>query len=173
MRAHCVPALTAGLLVLGLFGCAPKPVGLPKLQVVPFVDQPVPDAPACVRPAEMAAFNMAATKVRLYVLARNCGMIDQYNAFVTKYRTQFPPHERALSGYFARTTKRGAVAAKDEYDTGLANALSQRYAYDVASACAAAPSDFALATAAKTTAELNQAAETLAISQPIKLAACQ
>ena len=173
MQVYSAPTLTAGLLVLALFGCAPKAVELPKLQVVPFVDQPVPDAPACIKPPEMAAFNMAATKVRLYVLARNCGMIDQYNEFVTKNRTQFPPHEKALSGYFARTIKRGAVAAKDEYDTGLANALSQRYAYDVASACAAAPSDFALAAAAKTTAELNTAAETLAISQPMKLSVCK
>ena len=170
MRAHRLPLIAVPLLLVA--SCAPKPASPPPVQAV-FVEQPVPDAPACVRPAEAAAFDMAAAKVRLYVLARNCKSIDSYNTVVTKFRPALQAHDKVLAAYFARTTKgRGAQAAKDDYETGLANAQSQRYGFDEASACASAPSYFTQMSAAKTTAELDGMAHTLALSQPIKLTPC-
>ncbi len=175
MRAWLSTSILAAPLLLALASCAPKPVAppAPPPAPAPFVEQPVPEAPGCAKPAEMAAFNMAATKVRLYVLARNCLMVDDYNAFITKNRPALAAHDKALSAYFARTMGKKAVAAKDEYDTGLANAQSQRYGYDSVSACAAAPGYFATVGAVKTVAELNAAAEGLAVSQPMKLAMCK
>ena len=175
MRACFSITLLAAPLALALASCAPKPVAppAPPPPPAPFVEQPVPEAPGCAKPAEMAAFNMAATKVRLYVLARNCHMIDDYNAFITKNRPALAAHDKMLAAYFVRTMGKKAVGAKDEYDTGLANAQSQRYGYDSVSACAAAPGYFATVSAIKTTAELNAAAESLAVSQPMRLAVCK
>lgn len=169
MRAG-IPLIAALLLV----GCAqlPAPVQV-MLPTPPYVEGPSPTAPICAKPAEMAAFNMAATKVRAYVLARNCGMIDAYNGFITKNRPALGAHDKAVLGYFTRTKpKRGAQAAKDDYDTGLANAQSQRYGYDSVSECRNAPTYFAELAAAKNTVELNATATALAVSQPMKLSYC-
>jgi len=161
--------MRAGLPLIGallLLGCAQKPVApSAPLAPLPYADGPTPEAPICAKPPEMAAFNMAATKVRFYVLARNCGHIDAYNAFVTK--------NRPLMGYFTRAKlKSGALAAKDDYDTNLANAQSQRYGYDSTSECKNASAYFAQLAAAKNTIELEATAAALAVSQPMKLGYC-
>ncbi len=169
MRAG-IPLIAALLLL----GCAqPTPPLQVTLQTAPYVEGPSPTAPICAKPAEMAAFNMAATKVRAYVLARNCGMIDAYNGFITTNRPALGAHDKALLGYFARAKlKGGAQAAKDDYDTGLANAQSQRYGYDSVSECKNAPTYFAELAAAKNTVALDAAAAALAVSQPMKLSHC-
>lgn len=169
MRAG-IPLIAALLLL----GCAQPPQPLQvTLPTPPYVEGPTPTAPICAKPAEMAAFNMAATKVRAYVLARNCGMIDAYNGFITKNRPALGAHDKALVGYFSRAKlKGGAQAAKDDYDTGLANAQSQRYGYDSVSECRNASTYFAELAAAKNQIELNATATALAVSQPMKLSYC-
>lgn len=169
MRAG-IPLIAALLLL----GCAQKPVAPPAvLPPLPYAEGPAPVAPICAKPPEMAAFNMAATKVRAYVLARNCKLIDSYNGFVTKNRPLLGAYEKTLMGYFTRAKlKGGALAAKDDYDTGLANAQSQRYGYDSTSECKNAPAYFAQLAAAKNTVELEATAAALAVSQPMKLAYC-
>lgn len=169
MRA-ALPVIAALLLL----GCAQKPATPPAPPPpAPYVEGPAPSAPICAKPAEMAAFNMAATKVRFYVLARNCGHIDAYNAFITKNRPQLGNYEKTLMGYFTRAKlKGGALAAKDDYDTGLANAQSQRYGYDSTSECKGAEAYYAQLAAAKNNVELEATAAALAVSQPMKLAYC-
>jgi len=163
--------LIAGLLLLG---CAQKPAAPPAvLAPPPYVEAAAPQAPICAKPPEMAAFNMAATKVRAYVLARNCGMIDSYNGFITKNRPLLGNYDKTLMAYFTRAKlKGGALKAKDDYDTNLANAQSQRYGYDSVSECKNAAAYFAELAAAKNTVELEATAAALAVSQPMKLSYC-
>jgi hypothetical protein len=161
------------IVALLLLGCAQKPAVPPALPPAPYVEGSVPTAPICAKPAEMAAFNMAATKVRFYVLARNCHQIDAYNAFITKNRPLLGTYEKSLIGYFTRAKiKGGAQRAKDDYDTNMANAQSQRFGYDSTSECKGAEAYFAQLAAAKNKVELEATTAALAVSQPMKLAYC-
>lgn len=80
-------------------------------------------AEPCARPAEHAAFDMAALKSALMVTALTCHAEDRYNQFVTRYRADLLKAERALGAYFSRS--QAGRKAFDDYITSLANAQSE------------------------------------------------
>ena len=79
----------------------------------------------CARPVEKAAFNITGLKSQLMVTAISCQAQARYNQFVTRYRTDLVSQEKALNGYFQRTSGRSAQKAHDDYITSLANSQSQ------------------------------------------------
>jgi hypothetical protein len=122
-------ATTAVLsLVAVLAGCAEKPPPAPPPQAV-YVPPPLPEpptAPWCARPAEIAAFSVAALKSDLMVAAVSCQADEKYNGFVTRNRPSLLAQEKLVETYFSRNDKRHWQQERDNYITQLANAQSQR-----------------------------------------------
>jgi len=79
-------------------------------------------AQSCIRPAEKSAFDVRALQSQLMVAALNCGQEDQYNQFVTRYRTELGGAYNTINSSFRRA---GGQRALDSYITTLANAQSQ------------------------------------------------
>jgi|GEM_PF-1177551 len=129
MRHKLAAPILATVIGVGLFGCAPPPPPPAKPVVEqpkpPLPDQPTQNAPMCVRPAEKAAFDLAALTSHMKVITINCHTEDRYNAFVGKFRGEMIGGERALSGYFQRAYGGRARSQQDSYDTQLFNAASQ------------------------------------------------
>ena len=125
---------TAALsLVTLLAGCGKEEGPPPSPQVPPpvaaYVPPPLPDpptAPWCARPAEAAAFSVAALKSNLMVTAISCKSEEKYNAFITRYRPSLVQQEKTTESYFSRNDRRRWQQTRDDYITQLANAQSQR-----------------------------------------------
>ncbi len=163
------PAL-ACLFALGLTQCAPAP---PRPAEPPIVaEEAVPDAQFCARPAEKAAFQVAALKSRLMVTALACDATDKYNSFITANRAALLPQEKALSGYFARNYGRRAASEHDEYITNLANAQSRRRIIDNYRFCRDGQQLYADVAAIKSPAEMPAVAASRTISQPFNVKEC-
>jgi hypothetical protein len=126
LRSVLVRTAAFSLLAL-LAGCEHPPP--PPPPVVAYVPPPLPEPPAapwCARPAERAAFSVAALKSNLMVAAISCRVEEKYNNFVTRYRPSLVQQEKTAENYFSRNDKRRWQQTRDEYVTGLANAQTQR-----------------------------------------------
>lgn len=82
-------------------------------------------AESCARPYEMQAFDVEGLKSELMVVAISCQVQDRYNGFITRYQRELQMHERAINGYFARTSGHRAQQMHDDYITNLANVQSE------------------------------------------------
>ena len=79
----------------------------------------------CSAPADQSAFEVEALKSELMVLATGCHDDAQYNAFMTRYKSQLVANEREFDAYFKRVYgPRRAQREHDAYITSLANAQS-------------------------------------------------
>ena len=128
LRPALAPALAALALLPLLAGCE-KPAPPPPPKVADYVPPPLPEpppAPWCARPAEIAAFSVAALKSNLMVTAISCSADEKYNAFVTRYRSTLTAQEKTAETYFSRNSKQRWQQSRDDYVTQLANAQSQR-----------------------------------------------
>lgn len=129
--ARIAAPLAALALLAALAACGSKQQPAPPA-VAPqaaFVPPPLPEAPTapwCTRPAESAAFNVAALKSHLMVTAITCEANDKYNGFITHNRSALVQQEKIVEGYFSRNDKRHWDKTRDDYITQLANAQSQR-----------------------------------------------
>ena len=130
----------------------------------------VASAEPCARPAEHAAFDLAALKSALMVAALTCHAEDRYNQFVVRYRADLLKAERALGGYFVRA-HRGRQAF-DDYITSLANAQSEAGIRLGGTICDQRLVMFDRVMALPTTAELPRFAGTQAIPQPKPVEDC-
>jgi hypothetical protein len=117
-------ACTPIALLLLLASCAER--SSPQTAYVPPPLPKQPPAPWCARPAEIGAFNIAALKTNLMVVALKCNDVSRYNDFVGRYRQTLVRNEAAADGYFSRNNKRRWQESRDNYITNLANAQSQR-----------------------------------------------
>jgi len=86
---------------------------------------PLAEAQNCVRPVDLAAFDVASLKTQLMVTALTCNARDGYNAFVLRFRTDLMAQERALQTYFSRGYGANGQRQHDDYVTQLANTQSQ------------------------------------------------
>jgi hypothetical protein len=109
-------------LLLLLASCAERP----QAAYVPPPLPKQPPAPWCARPAEIGAFNIAALKANLMVVALKCNEVSRYNDFVGRYRQMLIRNEEMADGYFRRNNKRRWQESRDSYITSLGNAQSQR-----------------------------------------------
>jgi len=169
MECSMRPAL-ACLLALGLTQCAPPPAPPAEPPIV--AEEPVPDAPFCARPAEKAAFQVAALKSRLMVTALACDATEKYNTFINTHRAALLPQERVLTGWFSRNYGRRARSEQDEYVTNLANAQSRRRIIDNARFCGDGQQLYADVMALKSSSEIPTLAASRTISQPFNVTEC-
>lgn len=82
-------------------------------------------AEPCASPIDQGAFDTAALKSELMVVALTCDQRGQYNNFVQRFRPDLTREERALDGWFGRAYGKRARQAHDDYITNLANSESQ------------------------------------------------
>ncbi len=129
MRIMLAPLL-ASLVAAGLTGCADAPPPPPPPVPVAVAAPPPPStpptiAPICGRPAEKAAFAIAALKTQLVVTAISCQQHDRYNAAILRFRPNLVAQEKTLGGFFSRAYGRQAVSQQDDYSTTQINQTSQ------------------------------------------------
>jgi hypothetical protein len=121
-------ALLSVLAVLA--GCARQPSPPAKTPTAAaYVPPPLPtppSAPWCTRPGEQTAFDEAALKSNLMVIAVTCHKEDQYNAFMRRFLPALRESENTIDNYFRRNDRRSWQKQRDDYITQLANAQSQR-----------------------------------------------
>ncbi|MBN9510986.1 MAG: hypothetical protein J0I21_17995 [Alphaproteobacteria bacterium] len=129
-------------------------------------------AQPCMRPAEKAAFDVAGLKSELMVVAIACQLRDKYNGFVGRYRSALVAQERALNGYFSRTSGHRAQQEHDVYITNLANSQSQDGIREGTLFCTQHLSMFDEVMALKSDHELAGYAQTKGLTQPIALIEC-
>jgi hypothetical protein len=83
-------------------------------------------AEPCASHIDQGAFDTAALKSELMVVALTCNQRDQYNRFVQQFRPDLAREERALDSWFGRAYGHRARQMHDDYITNLANAESQQ-----------------------------------------------
>jgi hypothetical protein len=128
MLRSALAQTVAFTLIALLAGCGKEAPPPPPPQAA-YVPPPLPEAPTapwCARPAEIAAFSVAALKSDLMVAAVSCQADEKYNDFVRRYRPALVAQEKAMETYFSRNDKRSWQRTRDDYITQLANAQSQR-----------------------------------------------
>ena len=129
-------------------------------------------AEPCARPADRAAFDVAALKSQLMVTALSCHAQERYNDFVTRYRKDLVKHEQALGSYFGRASSRSARQDHDDYITNLANAQSEAGIRLGEAFCDQRPAMFDQVMALHSMAELPRFAAGQPIVQPKPLTDC-
>lgn len=82
-------------------------------------------AEPCTSPVDQGAFDTAALKSELMLVALTCDMRPQYNEFIQQFRTSLLKEERALNSYFTRAYGRRGQQEHDDYITNLANVESK------------------------------------------------
>jgi hypothetical protein len=82
-------------------------------------------AEPCATSVDQGAFDTAALKSELMVVALTCNKRDDYNSFVQRFRPDLAREERALDSWFGRAFGRRARQMHDDYITNLANSESQ------------------------------------------------
>ncbi len=160
------------LIAAALAGCAkdappPAPPAPPKL-----VEEAIPDARFCAKPAEKTAFDVTAMKTRLMIAALSCGGTAQYNGFITKNRQTLVTQEKALALYFSRNYGKRGQAEQDDYITALANLQAQRRTRDTDAFCKDSTAMFDDVAKVKAPAELMTVASARPIVQPMNVAVC-
>ncbi len=78
----------------------------------------------CASPTDQSAFDVAALKSQLSVLAVTCNEEDAYNRFVERFRGELVAKDAAVNAWFRRQYGRSAQQHYDAFITLLANAQS-------------------------------------------------
>lgn len=161
----------AMLIAAALAGCAkeapPPPPPAPQV-----VEETIPDARFCAKPAEKTAFDVTAMKTRLMIAALSCGGTPQYNSFITKNRQGLVAQEKALALYFSRNYGRRGQVEQDDYITALANIQAQRRTRDTDAFCKDTTGIFDDVAKIKAPADLAAVASSKPIAQPMNVAVC-
>jgi hypothetical protein len=127
---------------------------------------------ACLRPAEKTAFDIRALQSQLMVVALSCQHQDDYNAFVTRFRSQLGDAHRNVTSYYRRASGRQAQRVMDQYITNLANNQMQVGITQGSHFCQNQVPLFQRAMTARTPADLSAIAVEAAIPQPLEQQAC-
>jgi hypothetical protein len=126
-------------------------------------------AQPCLSPDEVSAFDVAALKSQMMIVAITCGNQDGYNGVIEGMRPEFGLQERALAGWFSKAYGAAAQRRQDDYITQLANSRSSSALSDGQEMCARQGSFFQDITAG---GGLAPYAHTRHYAQPIRLSAC-
>ncbi len=126
----------------------------------------------CLRPAEKTAFDIRALQSQLMVVALSCQQHDDYNAFVTRFRSHLGDAHRNVTSYYQRASGRQAQRVMDQYITNLANNQMQVGITQGSHFCRNQTPLFQQAMAATTPAELAAITQRAAIPQPLDSEAC-
>ena len=122
----------ATLLAAGLAGCSAEPAKAPAPQLLARPKPPsvaAVNAPVCGKPAEKAAFAMAALRMQLSVTELSCDAREKFNTFTTRFRNDVGAQNKTLGTYFSRAYGRRGQSQQDEYETSQINAMSQAGTY--------------------------------------------
>jgi hypothetical protein len=82
-------------------------------------------AQECPNENDQAAFELAALKSTLMVVATTCDDRDQYNNFIRRYQPKLQENDRSLSSYFKSHYGNRGQTEQDRYNTDLANSQSR------------------------------------------------
>jgi hypothetical protein len=129
-------------------------------------------AQPCAKPADLAAFDVAAIKSKLMVTALTCDQRDRYNDFVQRFRPELVAQERALHGYFNRAFGGRGQRQHDDYITSLANSLSESGIRQGTLFCQQNVGIFTEVLALAKNADLSGFAASKQFPQPVDLTAC-
>lgn len=127
---------------------------------------------ACLRPAERTAFDIRALQSQLMVVALSCQQQDDYNAFVTRFRSQLGDAHRGVTGYYQRASGRQAQRQMDQYITNLANNQMQVGITQGSHFCRNQTPLFQQAMAASSPADLAAITQRASIPQPLDRDVC-
>ncbi len=127
----------------------------------------------CVSPADRDALDVAALKTQLMVQTLTCKNDTEYNAFITKFKSELNADERTTSSYFSRTYGRNSQKRHDEYVTLLANANADASQKDGSLFCSHNEQVFKEVLALKNGNELDQYAAGRAAGQPVSFQSCE
>lgn len=122
----------ATILAAGLAGCSSNALKSPEPQMLarpkPPSVAPI-NAPVCGKPADKAAFAMAALRMQLSVTELSCDAREKFNTFTTRFRNDVGAQNKNLGTYFSRAYGRRGQSQQDEYETSQINAMSQAGTY--------------------------------------------
>jgi hypothetical protein len=79
----------------------------------------------CADPDQQELFEVAALKTELMVVATTCDQEDNYNAFITRYRSSLSNNDNAVIRHFTGRDRRAGQKANDTFITNLANSRAQ------------------------------------------------
>lgn len=79
------------------------------------------DASSCIRNDERTAFQVRALQTELMVAALSCNAHQEYNAFVTRFKSALNKHGHTMNGYFSRAFGQAGEREATRYTTGVAN----------------------------------------------------
>jgi hypothetical protein len=122
----------ATILAAGLAGCSSSPVKAPEPQLLARPKPPsiaAVNAPACGKPADKAAFAMAALRMQLSVTELSCDGREKFNSFTVRFRNDVGAQNKTLGSYFSRAYGKRGQSQQDEYETSQINAMSQAGTY--------------------------------------------
>lgn len=122
----------ATLLAAGLAGCSSSPEKAPEPQLLARPKPPsiaAVNAPTCGKPAEKAAFAMAALRMQLSVTELSCDGREKFNSFTARFKNDVGAQNKTLGSYFSRAYGRRGQSQQDEYETSQINAMSQAGTY--------------------------------------------
>lgn len=122
----------ATILAAGLAGCSSNEVKAPEPQLLARPKPPsiaAVNAPVCAKPAEKAAFAMAALRMQLSVTELSCDGREKFNAFTARFKNDVGAQNKTLGSYFSRAYGRRGQSQQDEYETSQINAMSQAGTY--------------------------------------------
>ena len=130
-------------------------------------------AAACISPADREALDVAGLKTNLMVVTLTCKTDPQYNAFITKFKTELNGDERTAHNYFEHTYGRSGQKRQDEYMTQLANAKADASQHDGSRFCAHNEDIFSEVMALKNASELREYAAGRATAVPVSYTSCE
>jgi hypothetical protein len=132
-------------------------------------------AAPCVKPADIAAFNVIGLKSRLMVAALSCHAdhaSKDYAAFLARFHSGLQKRQRQLRAYFTRLHGRRGEREREAYMTSLANAQSQLAVTQGRAFCDSSLLLFRQVLALGKGADLADFAASNGLIQPIALIAC-
>lgn len=127
----------------------------------------------CVSPTDRDALDVTALKTQLMVQTLTCKNDSEYNAFITKFKSDLNSDERTTGNYFARTYGRNSQKRHDEYVTLLANANADASQKDGSRFCAHNEQVFKEVLALKNGSELGEYAAGRTAGQPVSFQSCE
>ena len=128
---------------------------------------------ACISSSDRQALDVAGLKTNLMVVTLTCKTDPQYNAFVTKFKTELNSDERTAKSYFAHTYGRTGQKQQDEYMTQLANAKADASQHDGSRFCPHNEQMFDEVMALQNANELREYAAGRATAVPVSYSSCE
>jgi hypothetical protein len=129
-------------------------------------------AAPCVKPADIAAFNVMGLKTRLMVTALSCNAGKAYSAFAARFRPVLAKEDRRVRDYFRRVHGRRGGQEYAAYVAALANAQSLFGSSQHRAFCAQGLAIFRQAMKLEKVTSVVEFAAAKQPVQPIALAAC-